>query len=339
MLVKNKEVETLKKLGERKAVELVTSLLTPGDEKIAVGPGDDCAAISLGEYYLVITTDMAAQKTHFPLEITPYQMGWHVVAINLSDLAAKGALPLGVVVATGMPEDYDTDFLNELIKGMDSCATKYRTRIIGGDLKSHELLTLAGTAIGIVPKSEFMPRKGAMPGDMVAITGKLGGSGAAYYTLKNKIDVEDKEILRGLFEPEPRLAEGHALAKTGAVTSSMDISDGLADSLYQLAKINNVGYEINFDNIPIDQNAEKFAEKLSFPIEDLTIYFGGDYELLVTVKSDAWDEAEVAVSKVGERLTKIGSVTESLDLVLIKDGKRMELENRGYEHFKWKGME
>jgi thiamine-monophosphate kinase len=331
-----KKKKNLKELGEREAIKLVKSLLTPGDYKIAVGPGDDCAAISFGEYYLVVTTDMTAQTTHFPPEITPYQMGWHIVAINLSDLAAKGALPLGVVVASGLPGNVDSEFLSELIKGMDACATRNGTRIIGGDLKSHQLLTLTGTALGIVSKSEFMSRFGARPGDILAITGTLGRAGAGYYALKSKKSIKDHELLQGLFEPEPKLAEGHALAKTGAVTSSMDISDGLADSLHQLAKMNNVGYEVALDDIPIHENTTKISEELKIPLEDLTVFFGGDYELLVTVDPAHWELAERAVATVGGQLTQIGKVTRNKKLTLIKGRKKVALENKGYEHFKWK---
>ena len=328
------KTKTLHDLGERKAIELVTSLLTPGDDKIAVGPGDDCAAISFGEYYLVITTDMTAQSTHFPPEITPYQMGWFVIAINLSDLAAKGALPLGIVVASGMPKNIDSGYLSELIKGMDACATRFGTRIIGGDLKSHELLTLTGTAIGIVSRSEFMPRSGTSADEIVAVTGTLGRAGAAYYALKSKRSEKYPELLRGLFEPEPRLAEGHALAKTGVVTSSMDISDGLADSLHQLAKMNNVGYEVILDDIPIHENATKISEELAVPIEDLTVYFGGDYELLIALDPAHWSLVERAVASVGGQLTRIGKVTKDKKLTMVKGRKKVPLENKGYEHFK-----
>ena len=325
----------LSALGERRAIELITSMLTTGDDTIAVGPGDDCAAIDMGEFYLLMTTDTTSQKTHFPARITPYQMGWHIVAINLSDLAAKGGEPLGVVVATGLPREYDSVFLEGLIKGMDSCATRFGTTIIGGDLKEQESLVLTGTAIGKVPKNRFMPRSGANPGDIIAVTGSLGGAGAGYYALKNKVHLDDEALFKRLFEPEPRLAEGVALAGTGAVTSSMDISDGLADSLHQLAKVNAVGYTVELERIPIDPGARKIADELSMPIEELAVYFGGDYELLVTISPDVWGAAEDAVRGAGGELTRIGSVTQAQELTLSKDGKRTPLENRGYEHFKW----
>lgn len=327
----------LRTIGERKAVELITSLLTPGGKNVKVGPGDDCAAIQIGKDYLVITTDMTTEKTHFPPNISPYQVGWYVVAINLSDLAAKGAKPLGVVVAAGLPKDYDTDFIEDMIDGMNSCATTYGTAIIGGDLKAHEHLTLTGTAIGSVPANEFMPRRGAHKGDILGMTGALGHAGAGYYTLKHELLPEHEANLIGLFEPKPKLAEGLALAKSGVVTSCMDISDGLAHSLYQLSDLNEVGFDVVFDDIPLDPEAIELAEKLAIPIEDMTIYFGGDYELLVTVKKDGWAKAAAAVKSAGSALKQIGIVTDKPDLNLFKDGSRYKLKNRGYEHFKWKG--
>lgn len=325
----------LHSIGERKAINLITSILSPGNEDIAVGPGDDCAAIKLGNDYLVITTDMTTEKTHFPPNITPYQIGWHVVAITLSDLAAKGAKPLGVVVATGLPNDYEVKFLIELIEGMNSCATQYDTAIIGGDIKSHDYLTLTGTAIGKVPQSEFMSRRGAQAGDIIGVTGSLGHAGTGYYILKHKLVPDNKAAFIGLFEPKPRMAEGFALAKTNAITSSMDISDGLAHSLFQLAELNNIGFDLIFDDIPLEPKALELAEQLSMPVEDMTIYFGGDYELLVTVKCDKWAKAEEAIARVGSKLSQIGIVTNRQELNLIKEGGKQPLENRGYEHFKW----
>ena len=329
------ESEKLRSIGERKAINLITSILTPGSEDVAVGPGDDCAAIKMGDEYFVITTDMASEKTHFPPNITPYQIGWHIVAINLSDLAAKGARPLGLVIAAGMPASYDVKFLEDMFEGMNSCATTYGTSIIGGDIKAHDHLTLAGTAIGRVPQEEFMSRRGAKKGDFVGVTGKLGHAGVGYYTLKHKLVPESRAAFIGLFEPKPKMAEGLALAKSNAVTSCMDISDGLAHSLFQLAEINNTGFDILFDDVPVAPDAAELAEKLSMPLEDLTIYFGGDYELLVTINKDSWEKAEVAVAEAGSKLTMIGFVTEKHELNLIKEGEKLPLENRGYEHFIW----
>jgi thiamine-monophosphate kinase len=131
------------------------------------------------------------------------------------------------------------------------------------------------------------------------------------------------------------MTEGYALAKSGAVTSCMDISDGLAQSLFQLSAINQVGFELLFDEVPLAPEALELAEKLSIPVEDLSIYFGGDYELVVTVKNEEWDIAADAVAHAGSKLTQIGYATDKLKLTMIKDGIIQPLENRGYEHFKW----
>ena len=331
----NSQPRTLSNIGERKAIDLITSILTPGNDDVAVGPGDDCAAVRMGEDYLVITTDMATKESHFPPTITPYQIGWFTVAINLSDLAAKGAKPLGVLIAAGMPGETDIKYLEDIIEGMNSCATAYGTSIIGGDMKAHEHLTLTGTAFGKVLQTDFMSRKGAEKGDFVGVTGSLGGAGAGYYTLKHKLVPKDEAVFIGLFEPKPKLAEGMVLSKTKAVTSCMDISDGLANSLYQLAELNQIGFDIIFDSIPISPKAFEVAEQIGKPVEDLALYFGGDYELLVTVKKDFWGQAEAAVAAIGSKLSKIGVVTDKSESNLIKDGMQIILENRGYEHFKW----
>ena len=115
----------------------------------------------------------------------------------------------------------------------------------------------------------------------------------------------------------------------------MDISDGLANSLFQLAKLNEIGFDVFFEDIPMVTEVFELAEKISVPVEDITIYFGGDYELVVTVESSRWSEAVEAVRAAGSKLTQIGFVNSSDELNLIKEGEKTPLENRGFEHFKW----
>jgi thiamine-monophosphate kinase len=194
-------VKKLSDLGERKAIHLISNILSRGDE--AVGIGDDCAALDFGEEYLLISTDMISKKTHVPEIMTPWQIGWFVVAINLSDIAAKGGKPLGLVLSLGLPGDTSDSFLEELARGANVCATTYDTSIIGGDTKENPSVTICGTVFGTVKKDEFMSRKGAKPGDIVAITGTLGKAGAGYYAIQSS--VENDEILKGLLEPKPRI--------------------------------------------------------------------------------------------------------------------------------------
>lgn len=324
-------MKKLADLGERKAIQLISNILSKGN--VAVGIGDDCAALEFGNEYLLVSTDMLSEKTHIPSIMTPWQMGWFIVAINLSDIAAKGGRPLGLLLSLGLPEDTSDLFLEELMKGADKCATQYGTSIIGGDTKENPEVMLSGTIFGIVKKDEFMGRKGTKIGDIIAVTGTLGKAGAGYYAFKNGIKKED--FLRGLLEPTPRLNEGMALAREKIVTSCMDISDGLSSSLYQLQELNDVGFEIEHGKIPLSPLLLQLANRYEqFDVYEYGLHFGGDYELLLTLPKDSFEKARRNLEKMGTRITSIGRVTKDNKIAVVRNGIKTSLPNGGYEHFK-----
>jgi thiamine-monophosphate kinase len=322
----------LKELGERKIIKLAREILLNGSSD-ELKLEDDCAALEFGQDYLLITTDMISQRTHIPKNAKPWQIGWHLVAINLSDIASMGGVPLGVVVAVGLPSSFDEEFAKDMVEGANSCAQKYGISILGGDTKETDSLTLTGCAIGRVGKSEIMKRKGAEVDDIVCVTGALGKAAAAYYSLENNSD--DLESIKDLLEVQPKISEGNILSQSGCVTSAMDISDGLASSLFQLSEINDVSYEIEFEKVPKSKKAIAISEKLGIPSEDLVLYFGGDYELLLTIKEKGFKEIKKALSELGTEFTQIGKVTENKKNILIKDGVSTSLKNKGFEHFRW----
>jgi thiamine-monophosphate kinase len=262
----------------------------------------------------------------------PWQIGWFTVAVNLSDISAKGGKPLGLALSIGLPKNTSESFLKELMKGADACATQFGTSIVGGDTKETREIILSGTAFGTVKKDEFMGRKGAKPGDIVAVTGKLGKAAAGYYALKH--NMRNKEILKGLLEPIPRIKEGIALAKTKIISSSMDISDGLSSSLYQLQELNNVGFEIDKEKIPLPTALLKFEGKKDINIYEYAMHFGGDYELLLTLPRDKFDKAQKSLVKTGTPLTVIGEVTKEKKINIIDGQTKKILQNKGYEHFR-----
>jgi thiamine-monophosphate kinase len=324
-------VKRLSDIGERAAIRRIATILTKG--KNQAGIGDDCAAIDMGKDYLLITTDLMSKKTHIPPQMTPYQMGWFLVAMNLSDIAAKGGLPLGVVCSFGLPKTTSERFLTELAKGADACAVAFGTSVVGGDTKETTEITLCGTAFGSVKKTEFMARTGTRPGEIVAVTGTLGKAGAGYYALKQK--GKGKNISKLLLEPQPRIQEGLLLAQQRVVTSSMDLSDGLSASLYQLQELNGVGFEIRKDTLPVapeawslsrtNQNVDPYA---------VALHFGGDYELLVTMPKKDFEKIKKLLTNHGSSLTAIGTVTKKKQILLIDGKNKRVLENKGYEHFK-----
>ena len=323
-------VKKLSDLGERKAIQLISKILTKGDA--AVGIGDDCAAIDLGDEYLLVSTDMISQKTHIPEQMTPFQIGWFIIAINLSDIAAKGGDPFGLVVSFGLPKNTTELFLTELTKGADACATTFDTHIIGGDTKETGEINICGTAFGFVKKDKFMPRKGACPEDIVAVTGTLGKAGAGYFNLKNK--TLDKDISKALLEPVPKLREGRILAEQKCVTSCMDLSDGLSSSLYQLSDLNDIGFEIDQSKIPLYPELIQLKKKQrNLNIFDFALHFGGDYELILTIPKKYFEKIKKLMEKQDMDLFAIGKVTRKKEIILCTDKDKKILENKGYEHF------
>lgn len=321
-------MKTLGTLGERGAIRIIDRIVKSNAE---VGIGDDCAAIDIGDRYLLVTTDMMAPKTHIPKGMGPYDIGWSIVAVNLSDIAAMGGRPLAVVTAIGMTRGHPIDYLEQIVDGMNDCAQHFGTSIVGGDTKEHEILTLCGTAIGEVAKNRILLRKGARPGDLVAISGELGRAGAGYYSLKRNLSLEEAET--ALKRPRPRLKEAAALAGTGFVTSCMDISDGLSSSIFELARSSGLTYEIDYSRISKAKEVALAFHDLERQ-KSLILNFGDDYELLFTIKREAETDLANLASEIGCPLTVIGKVTSGEENILIDNGKRERLENLGYEHFR-----
>ncbi len=302
-------------IGERELIRRISEILG-GVEN------DDCAVIDAIDRYLVATTDMLHQKTDFPDIMNPWQMGWMAVAVNLSDIAAMGAEPVGVLIAAGLPPEVDLYFIDELFSGFADCAAFYGTRILGGDTDSHQELTITGTALGFVEKDLVLRRRGARAGDLLCTTGVLGGAGGGLWAWQHG-DL-DCELVTHLLEPEPRLKEGRALAKSRAVTAMMDNSDGLALSLSDLAEVSRVGFVVKEEALPIAPGLAELVGREK--ARELVMSAGGDFELVFTVKPEGLEAARKACE-----LTVIGDVVEE-GIWMEKEGYRRRIEAKGYEH-------
>ena len=311
-------------LGERALVRLIAELI---DCNAALCAGvDDCAAIAFNDRYLVVTTDMLHKKTHFPREMTGYQVGWMAAAASLSDIAAMGAAPIGVTMAIGVPRDTDVEFVLDVVRGSNACCKRNETMLLGGDTDEHDELTLVGTAMGSVRKDKMLTRRGAAPGDVVCITGDLGLAAAGVRMLLEDKRVDEslrEQALKKLFEPEPRIAYGQQLAESYAVTSLIDTSDGLSISLYELSKASACGFSIQSERLPISDAAKAVSDDLWDQLM-LSVYRGGDYELLFTARRERLAHISVPYSVIGE-------VTTS-EMRLEVGGIGYELKAEGYEH-------
>ncbi len=281
---------------------------------------EDCAVIDLADTeYLVATTDMFHRATDFPEEMSAWQIGWMSAAGTLSDIAAMGAHPCGLLVSIGFP-DLPQAFVESMIEGLSACARECGTSIIGGDTDSHQELTIAGTALGRVRKDQILRRRGAQVGDLVCVTGYLGTAGAGMRALELGGATGDPVAVNKLFEPIPRIKEGIRLAESKAVTSMMDNSDGLSISLYQLAEVNGCGFTIHADSLPVLPGLDPGKDL------DMALYAGGDFELLFTVAPERFPDARNACE-----LTVIGAVTQVAGGITLD--KTIKIKRKGYRSF------
>ncbi len=322
-------------IGERGAIEILSRIY---DRAQPIGLGHDCGVVDWGEDFLVVTTDVVNRKTHIPAGATPQQVGWYATAVNLSDIAAAGARPLGFVAALSMPADTDVEFLRGLAHGMEECVREFGIAVLGGDTKEADVLSIAGTAFGRVRRDRILLRTGARPGDLIVVTGDLGRAGHAMKTLEQPSALRS-EALDQLLRPYPRIADGTFFSESGAVTSCMDLSDGVGTSIGQMAAMTKLSYQIEQEALPLYKGLASFPPAVA---KELALYYGGDYELLATVRPDA---IQTLLARYAEsprrghtRLTVIGKVAASGGNVLLTKTRREPLLAKGWEHFRSSGI-
>jgi len=337
----------IEELGEIGLIERLTKKFHVNKQTIAVSAGeDDCAVIDIdkakvGYKYLVVTTDTVQESTHFPEGISPFQMGWSAVAVNLSDIAAMGAHPFAFTIAMGIPARTGTAFVDEVVEGIEKCASAYNTAVVGGDIIRSKEVILTGTCFGFADKP--VRRAGAEVGDLVCVTGSLGNAALGMKIIKEgegtklKLPKSIEEVAKkALFQPVPRVKEGVILADSGLVTAMIDISDGLALSLAELAKSSNVGFKIYEDKVPVLSEGIRSAGDLDLSmlnLRELAFYFGGDYELLFTVRTLEDEELSKKLQKE-VKISTIGKVVPSEEGIYFKKGEKKEkMGIKGYQHF------
>lgn len=324
----------LKDVGERALLELACKICAESPN-VEVGVGDDAAAIDIGEEYLVVTTDMLIGRIHFPLGAPVEQIGWKAVVVNLSDLAAMGAKPIGLVFSIGAPRDAETDFIEKLLESINSQAQKYGAYLVGGDLNESKDVIISGTAFGRVPKDQLLTRSRALEGNVIAMTGDLGGATAGVKILVEGLPQEGyEELVKAFTEPAARVEVGRILAESGAITSAIDITDGLAANLWQISRMSNVKLTIDEEKLPINPQVEKFSKEHDFDLNDFTLFGGEDFELLFTVKKGEWNSVREAIEDKGIQVTAMGEVSKGSGVYMKKRGEEEELPDRGYEHFR-----
>lgn len=324
-------IDRLARLLEREGhpLSLPPSLQSP----LLVGIGDDAAAWQVGSAVQVFTTDTLVDGVHFRFSCaSPWHIGWKGTAVNLSDVAAMGALPQYALVTLGLPPEVPVAWVDDLYRGMLAALAHYGAQIVGGDIVRSPVLfiTVAMTGLTDLP---LLLRSTARPGDAIAVTGPLGGSAGGLRLEEHPIPVPP-DISNALREahylPKPRVAEGRLLAREG-IRCAMDISDGLLDDLGKLCTASGVAARIFLGNIPIHP-----ALRSAFPddAETLALSGGEDYELLFTGPPTLVERLLTLLPPGAAILGEIvqgppGSVT-----VLRGSGEEVKLAKGGWDHLR-----
>ncbi len=323
-------MKSVVELGEHRIIDIILRCLEPMPN-MPIPFGDDVSAVDIGRGKLaVIKTDMLVGRTDVPQGMSLWQAARKAVVMNISDLAAKGAKPTALLASIGVPRNSTKSSIEQIGRGLNAGAREYDAHILGGDMNEASDLIISCAAIGVAKKNRLMLRSGAKPGDIVAVTGVFGKTTAGLKILLQNLSASPKlkkTLVDAVLMPHARLKEGLALAQTGAVTGSIDSSDGLAWSLHEISKASNVGFLI--DNLPVANDVRKFAGEHSLDPAELCLYGGEEYELVVTVDPKLWTKAKRIAS-----LIKIGLVIEERTLSLVEKGRRAPIEPKGWEHFK-----
>jgi thiamine-monophosphate kinase len=300
-------------IGETALIERLTARLAAGRDVI-VGPGDDCAVVRAGSEDWLLTSDPVIEAIHFDSSADPSRVGHKAVARALSDIAAMGGIPRWALVDLVVPAAVAPGQLEAIYDGMAATADRYGVSVVGGDVARGPALELHLFAVGSVPADKAVLRSGAGPGDVIFVTGALGGSHASGHHLTF----------------EPRLREGQWLREGGWATAMCDISDGLSTDLHHLASASGVGAELVVDAIPCSEAARSSGDPIASAMED-----GEDFELLFTVPAGKVDRFVSAWSETQEpNCSRIGTVTPGNTIeCLDADGNRSMLNATGYDHF------
>jgi thiamine-monophosphate kinase len=279
---------------------------------------------------LAITTDSIAEEIAAGLYTDPCLIGWMTVMVNLSDLAAVGAQPVGLVISEILTHSCTDGFLAGLHKGIRDACHACGTFVLGGDINHGDRLILTGTAIGTCLNGEFLSRIGSRPGDLLFASNKLGrGNAFALSALSGSFGmprfIHDAEEIDALFQPCARLKEGQALC--GLATSCMDTSDGVIATLDQIMRLNHVGFAFDTDwSASLDLWARRIAQEAAIPEWLLLAGQHGEFELLFTVSPERIDELMLRADENHFEPVLLGEVKSEQGITLPMEAGTIQLD-------------
>lgn len=324
-------VKLASQLGERKIIEIFLKVF--GKPKIKHIPlGDDISGFKVTkDLWVILKVDCFVDKTDMPPGMSFKQAGWKAMIMSISDFACKNVAPKVALVNVNFPSNMDKKSLSDVALGLKDAAKAYGIYILGGDVNEASNLTITTIISGLGKLRDIILRSGAKPGDLLAVSGKFGKTSCGLKILLENLDAPrhiKKKLLKAVYKPKVKLNLGLNLKKFG-VTSSIDSSDGLAWSLYELSKASNVGFIIK--KLPIAREAKIFAEINRLNPVDLTFYGGEEYEIVATLNPRIYGRIKKELKR---KFMVIGEVTKEKKIVYIDKGEEVKIKPKGWEHFK-----
>ena len=331
---------TVADIGERALIARIKARVSM-PSWVVVGPGDDAAVIKPQRgAFDVLTTDAQVDGIHFDRRFVPADaIGHRALAVNLSDLAAMGASPHAALLSLALPSSLDLAAFEQVIDGLLALAATHRVTLIGGNItQTPGPLTLDVTAIGSARPRRVLTRAGARPGDEVFVTGTLGEAAVGLQRLQvapqAAADWPTDACVKRYLRPDPRVRAGMLLGRNRAASSCMDVSDGLADCVRQVAEASGVGITLEAAAIPVTAEVREAQKRKGQDPLALALGGGDDYELFFTVRPAHRGRLRAVCQQLGDLpITRIGVVTKGREL-LVRDDAGLHPLPTGYEHFR-----
>ena len=333
------ESATVAGAGEHAVIERIRARVPPAPGGVAVGIGDDAAVVEPDRGALTVaTTDTLIEGVHFDLSLgTLADAGHKALAVNLSDLAAMGAAPRCALLALSLPGTCPVAGVDALLDALLALAARHRTALVGGDVTaSPGPLVIGVTAIGSAKRRRILTRAAARPGDIVWVSGTIGAAAAGLGALRAGAGADPgiEACVERCRRPEPRVALGVALGRNRAAHACIDLSDGLADAIRQIAAAAAVGIRIEADALPIDPDARAWFEAAGHDPVAAALAGGDDYELAFTTPPRLTGRLRQVRRQIDDlALTPIGVVTKAPDVCLVRGGTESPLPE-GFAHFR-----
>jgi len=308
-------------------IQRETSVSSSGDDQgVKLGIGDDAAVLEVTDgCHLVAATDTLNAGTHFPDDTSPFDIGYKCLAVNLSDLASMGAIPRWALLSLSLPKA-DPEWVQSFTAGFMSLARQHGVALVGGDTTSGPL-SVSLTALGEVEPGRQLQRNGACAGDLIVVSGNIGGAARVLELLQAGNLDTDRTLLD---RPQPRLALG--LALVGFASACIDISDGLLADLGHVLEASGCGARIEVAKLPAAVELEELGDESRWNYQ---LSGGDDYELLFTLPEkykamvSAWRE------QLDLELCIIGTIEHAEGIRCVRsDGMAFQPENTGFEHFR-----